>query len=522
MPKKVDPIAAADLMRAHGLEPLEGYPGAAKNWRSKCMQCGYLSSATYAHVKSRGGGCIVCGRKRSADAKRVNPNEAAELMRSKGYEPLEMFTSGKHPWRCIHIACGSEVAPQYTNVAGGQGGCNYCGRIESARKRRLDADLVTSEIIEYGFIPLTTYPGSKNRWDCECTLCGKTFQTTLEIARSGANPLCKKCNLDRMGKKRRLDTGEASKVMKIVGLSVIGNFPGVHKSWPCICDLCGIKTELRITAARLRIAKNQDSPAQGCEKCVFLKMGKDRLLDQTEAERRLLELGMKPIGTYVGTFEPVKAVCLKCGSLNDVRLGKAYSRKRACNACSLNSRVDSSKKPEQEAIEEMLSAGFRPLDPYQNYNKPWRSMHLECGNEVSPSLSAIKRQGGCSFCAKYGFDSASPAILYVLHNHNLQATKVGITGVGTNRIDQLYKRHGWIPVMKFAFQTGGEARQIERMVLNWWRQDLGAPIAVLREQSGALGGWTETAPSSVVSAESTVYFVRDLLHASNQLNKLPV
>ena len=517
MPRKVDPIAAADLMKANGLEPLESYPGAAKPWKSKCIVCGFLSSATYAHVKSRGGGCLMCGRKKTADAKRIDPKIAIDFMRSKGYEPLEQFVGGKISWRCIHLICGSEVTPQYTNVAGGQGGCNYCGKLESARKRRLDEDEAAREIIDLGFIPLTTYPGTKNKWDCACTTCESTFQTTLETARSGSKPLCRQCNLKRMGVNRRLDTLTASKVMKAVGLSTIGRFPGVHKSWKCVCDLCGNETDLRLTSARLRIAKNQHEPAQGCEKCVFSKLGQDRLLDQAEAESRLYELNMKPIGTYVGTFEPVKAICLVCGTVNEVQLGKAYSRKRACSVCSLKSRVDASKKPEQEAIVEMISAGFRPLDPYQNYNSPWRSIHIDCGNEVSPSLGAIKRQSGCSFCAKYGFDSASPAVLYVLHNNNLQATKVGITGTQTNRIDQLYKRHAWIPVKRFTFETGLEARRIERVVLNWWRQDIGAPIGVLREQAGALGGWTETAPSSLISAESTVYFIQDLLKSSKSI-----
>ena len=511
MAKKVNPMEATQVMRNHNLEPLQDYPGASKPWLVRCTICGTHSTPTYAHVNSRGGGCRECGKKRSADAKRISPKSAIEFMQSQGFEPLEPFRAGKSPWKCVHLICGSVVSPQYTNVVGGQGGCKYCGKLESSRKRRLDADKVTAEVISLGYIPLEEFPGTKTSWKFQCVDCGDQFVTTLDSARSRAHPSCGKCSKARAGQKRRLPTEEAAKSMSKIGLIPLEDFPGVHKSWKCKCEICGQETFFRLTSARLRIAKDSKNPHQGCEECVFVQIGKERMLDQAEAEHRLSKLNMKILGTYLGTFEPVKAVCLKCGSENEVRLGKASNRGRACKSCSLIDRVNASKTPESEAIQRMLKAGFKPLVPYVNYNSPWMSIHLECGNEASPSLGSIKGGGGCPSCAKYGFDMTSKAVLYVLFNHKLQAVKVGITGVNTSRIQRLYKQHGWTIVKWFKFETGREARDIERVVLNWWRQDLHLPYGVTSLDAGRLGGWTETAPASQISPEQTVKYVRGVL-----------
>jgi hypothetical protein len=520
MPKRLDPSVAIAVMRESGLEPLVPYPGAAKPWKVKCNFCGTIGTPTYAHVNNRGGGCKECGRVRTADAKRIPPDEAESLMLKNGYLPQEPFHEGKTPWKCIHIICGNYVSPQYTNIAGGQGGCLYCGRIESARKRRLDEALVTKELIELGFKPLVPYPGTKNRWKCECVTCGKEFTTSLENARAGAHPHCPTCNRSRMGKLRRLSTSDAAQELLRVGLTPIGDFPGSHALWECICTLCGSKTSFGITSARIRVAKNSTNPALGCETCVFAAIGKSRVLDQAEAERRLVSLNMRPIGNYVGTFEPILAICLTCGAENDVQLGKAFSRGHACTSCSLRKRTEAARKPEDEAIAEMLKAGFRPLDKYQNFNTAWRSVHLECGQEVSPSLGAIRRGSGCSFCAKYGFDSASPAVLYVLRNDEFKAIKVGITGTQTTRLKSLSKRHGWVTVHEFEFETGSSARSIERLVLNWWRADLELPIGVLPKDSGSLGGWTETAPLGLISAEQTVSYIENVINVDKKTRNL--
>ncbi len=72
------------------------------------------------------------------------------------------------------------------------------------------------------------------------------------------------------------------------------------------------------------------------------------------------------------------------------RLGKSSARQRG---------------PEAEAIEVMRAAGLEPLERYENVMTPWRSQCQTCGNQVTPSLSNIKKgQGGCIWCAKRAVD----------------------------------------------------------------------------------------------------------------------
>jgi len=58
------------------------------------------------------------------------------------------------------------------------------------------------------------------------------------------------------------------------------------------------------------------------------------------------------------------------------------------------------KKIEQTvAINMMLEANLKPIEPYVNMQTPWRSICLNCNSEVSPKLVAIKtHKGGCWNC----------------------------------------------------------------------------------------------------------------------------
>src|SRR5215831_2486476 len=46
----------------HGLEPLEQYPGAGKQWRCRCLTSGDDVMPRYTNIKQGWGGCARCGR----------------------------------------------------------------------------------------------------------------------------------------------------------------------------------------------------------------------------------------------------------------------------------------------------------------------------------------------------------------------------------------------------------------------------------------------------------------------------
>jgi recombinational DNA repair protein (RecF pathway) len=72
-------------MLAAGVEPTVGYPGAKAPWTSRCLTCGRNVTPRYSLVKAGGGACAYCARQR------VDPDEAADVMRAAGVEPLVAY-----------------------------------------------------------------------------------------------------------------------------------------------------------------------------------------------------------------------------------------------------------------------------------------------------------------------------------------------------------------------------------------------------------------------------------------------
>lgn len=67
------------------------------------------------------------------------------------------------------------------------------------------------------------------------------------------------------------------------------------------------------------------------------------------------------------------------------------------------------RKSQEEASALLAAAGAEPLEPYQTGHTPWRSRCLNCGREIAPRLSALKRQGACPYCARNKIDPQEAA-----------------------------------------------------------------------------------------------------------------
>jgi hypothetical protein len=68
-----------------------------------------------------------------------------------------------------------------------------------------------------------------------------------------------------------------------------------------------------------------------------------------------------------------------------------------------------------EAIRVMQRAGLKPLEPYRHSKHPWKSKHLKCGRVVTPTYNSIQRgQGGCAYCAGLAVDPKDAKILFEL------------------------------------------------------------------------------------------------------------
>lgn len=119
--------ASRDLA-AVGLMPLEAYPGAHEKWMVECLACGKRTQVVLADRKSRGQGCPSCSVKKRGFASRRSHEEATKILRSAGFEPVEIYPGNGSPWACIHLTCGKETRKRLSDIQDGRQGCFHCAK----------------------------------------------------------------------------------------------------------------------------------------------------------------------------------------------------------------------------------------------------------------------------------------------------------------------------------------------------------------------------------------------------------
>ena len=88
-------------------------------------------------------------------------------------------------------------------------------------------------------------------------------------------------------------------------------------------------------------------------------------------------------------------------------MGKANNS--GCAYCA-GRRID-----KKDAVAIFKKNGLTPLEPYPGNKTPWRSIHKECGKEVSPTYQALANhvQGPCKFCAGKAVDPSDAEKLFL-------------------------------------------------------------------------------------------------------------
>ena len=106
--------------------------------------------------------------------------------------------------------------------------------------------------------------------------------------------------------------------------------------------------------------------------------------------------GLKPLETYGGNIKPWKSKHLKCGRIVYPTLNAIKRGQGPCKYCAGKAVYP----PDAEKL--FLKKGLKPLEPYPGDNKkPWKCIHLACGNEVSPRYAIVARgeSMGCHHCS---------------------------------------------------------------------------------------------------------------------------
>ena len=109
--------------------------------------------------------------------------------------------------------------------------------------------------------------------------------------------------------------------------------------------------------------------------------------------------GLEPLTPYPGSQAPWPCRCVTCGS----EVQPTCSRVRAgagCRVCGYQ-RMGKKRHVAQEAAQASMTAtGLEPLEPYPGRTGlPWRCRCEVCGQEVTPTLNAVRAGRGCRYCA---------------------------------------------------------------------------------------------------------------------------
>jgi hypothetical protein len=138
-----------------------------------------------------------------------------------------------------------------------------------------------------------------------------------------------------------------------------------------------------------------------------------------------------------------------------------------------------------------------PVTPRDVLRGTARKYFWLCSAGHSFQQSVLSRTGGgqgCPRCAKYGYDSTRPGILYFIKNEKLRARKIGITNRETGiRYDRI-RSYGsdWQVIQTFTDEDGYRIKRAEFAVLEWIRKTAGLGQFLTRQDMGSGGGHTET------------------------------
>jgi hypothetical protein len=517
-------------MRAADLEPQVPYPGARNPWKSTCMQCGDVCAPTLDNVKRRGGGCVQCGRKRGGDKRsgrpspnRLDPDEAVAVMRAADLEPQVPYPGSCKPWTSVCLKCGHDCAPTFDRVKRGSG-CGQCGRKRGGEKRsgrpspnRLDANEAVAVMRAADLDPQVPYPGAGKPWTSVCLKCGDVCAPTLTNVKRGQG--CAQCGHKRAGEKRsgrpapnRLDPDDAVAAMRAANLKPQVPYPGAGNPWKSICMKCGDVCAPTLTNVKRR--------GRGCISCGNQQSSDTQSTPPAEAEAEMRAAGIEPSGQYPGTRSPWKGQCLSCGRLVSPKLVNIRGGTTGCRHCGL-ARGGLARRVEAEAaVQVMLDAGLKPLEPYSTSNAPWKSRCLVCKRIVTPLFLNVQRRGkGCGYCAgtivdageaaafmrglgveplepypgshqqwrcvctkcntkitpsyanarrnlaaclncaTHGMSFGDPEVVYLLHHEEFQALKVGIASQ-VSRTDRIahHAFKGWKAIATWSTPTGEPSR----------------------------------------------------------------
>jgi hypothetical protein len=555
MAERLNPSEAESFMIQSGLKPLEPYTNALAKWKCVHLECGEVVYPVYNQIRKGQGGCKKCATKKRAKSQMISEDSAVEMMALAGLKPLEKYPGAKSPWKSKCSRCGKTVSPTYSAIRNGQGGCKYCAR------KFVDAEDAIAVMVAGGFEPLEDYKGAGKPWKSKCTKCGFESSPTFANVQNGSK--CIKCANKEGGFKQRTPEVLAVSQMFEAKLRPIEPFPGTKFPWKSKC----LKCDREVTPSLGNIIQGH----AGCGYC------SGNIVDEDTAIATMLEAGLTPLEVFPSASEPWKCRHETCGRIVKPSYASIRRGQGGCRTCGYEEGSKKQLFPAEEAVQIMLKAnmkplepfvksgvpwkseclkchkiifpslrnvksrkskciycsqmkvdpvdavalmrkyGFEPLEDYEDSKKKWKSIHIRCGNTVYPAYNTIQnRKGGCSYCADYGLKFDEPSHLYIMEHSVFQSIKVGISN-DTSRPNRIksHEKEGWELRKKFNLDNGLIADYIETQVLFWLRNERNLGIHLSKEMMKQ-GGYSETVDATEIDFLEIQRHVEKLLNSLNE------
>jgi len=220
----VDENDAVNQMKSAGFVPMVDYPGSNSPWKMQCKKCKKEVSPTYSNVK-KGIGCKYCSKRA------VDPKDAVEAMKKRGFKVLEDFPGAVEPWKVECIKCKRVFETTFHSLKTTKR-CIYCA------SRKVDENDLLLILGELKLKPLEPYRSAKTPWKCLCLTCKHQVQPTWNRIKQGRGH-CAYCA------QRRVYEPDAIKFMNKLNLKPLVPFPGSNKPWLSTCLTCGKEAKPR-------------------------------------------------------------------------------------------------------------------------------------------------------------------------------------------------------------------------------------------------------------------------------------
>ena len=242
---------------------------------------------------------------------RLNPDQAAAVMRDAGLLPLVDYPGAGQPWKCRCSRCGREVMPRYTDVRRGHGGCRPCAAQAGAANLRMDHDTAAATMIKNGLQPLEPYPGSTRPWRCQCVRCGAEVTPRHGNIKQGWGG-CRTCWRKDSSVRQRGPDNEAVETMQAAGFEPLEPYRNVMTPWRSQCRACGREVSPLLNNVR-----------RGKSRC---KWCSNRVIDPEAAAEFMRRAGLDPLVAYPGKAAPWPCRCKKCHRNVSPRYGAVKKR----------------------------------------------------------------------------------------------------------------------------------------------------------------------------------------------------